>query len=294
MSKFGKVLTAMVTPFDECGKIEWGKVKYVANYLVNNGSDGIVVCGTTGESPTLTEDEKLKLFETVLIEVGHKVNVIAGTGSNNTYESLQLSKKAENIGVHGVMLVAPYYNKPSQEGIYRHFKHIAQEINLPVMLYNVPSRTMTNILPDTVVRLSKLKNIIAIKEASGDMDQVSTLHNRLPKDFSIYSGDDSLTLPMLALGCQGVVSVASHIVGKDIQEMTNNFLVGNVSEALAIHSRLFELFKALFVTTNPIPVKTALNLMDFDLGNFRLPLIEATPNEKELIKKSLIDLGLIK
>jgi len=293
MSDFGKVLTAMVTPFDEFGKIDINKVKYLANYLVNNGSDGIVVSGTTGESPTLTEDEKLKLFETVLTEVGHKVTVIAGTGSNNTTASLQLSKKAESIGMHGVMLVAPYYNKPSQEGLYRHFNHIAQEINIPVMLYNVPSRTMTNVLPDTVVRLSQLENIVAIKEASGDMDQVSTLQNKLPKDFSIYSGDDSLTLPMLALGCQGVVSVASHIVGKDIHEMINNFLAGNVSEAVAIHSRLFKLFKALFITTNPVPVKTALNLMGFDLGDFRLPLIEATPSERELIKQSLIDLGRI-
>ena len=293
MSDFGKVLTAMVTPFDEFGKIDINKVKYLANYLVNNGSDGIVVSGTTGESPTLTEDEKLKLFETVLTEVGHKVTVIAGTGSNNTTASLQLSKKAESIGMHGVMLVAPYYNKPSQEGLYRHFNHIAQEINIPIMLYNVPSRTMTNVLPDTVVRLSQLENIVAIKEASGDMDQVSTLQNKLPKDFSIYSGDDSLTLPMLALGCQGVVSVASHIVGKDIHEMINNFLAGNVSEAVAIHSRLFKLFKALFITTNPVPVKTALNLMGFDLGDFRLPLIEATPSERELIKQSLIDLGRI-
>lgn len=290
---FGRVITAMVTPFDEHNNVDWGAVKTLANYLADNGSDAIVVSGTTGETPNLSEEEKVKLFETVFEAVGDRVKVIAGTGTNNTALSIRLSREAQRIGLHGVMLVVPYYNKPSQEGLYQHFKAIAEEIDLPVMLYNVPSRTVTNLAPETVARLAEIDNIVALKEAAGNMDRVSVLRRSLPEDFAIYSGDDSLTLPMLALGCRGVVSVASHLVGNQLQEMIDSFQQGDVAKANAIHLKLFPLFKVLFVTTNPVPIKTALNLKGIKVGGLRLPLHEATDEEVQVIKNTLTELGLL-
>jgi len=291
---FGRVLTAMVTPFNNDKSINWQQVKDLAEYLVDNGSDGLVVCGTTGESPTLTHDEKLKLFQVVLETVGDRAKVIAGTGSNNTRASIQLSQEAENLGVHGVMLVVPYYNKPPQEALYRHFRDIAGQVDLPVMLYNVPSRTGSNLLPDTVARLALLENIVALKEAAGNMDQVSILKTKLPGDFAVYGGDDSLTLPMLSLGCRGVVSVASHLVGRELQEMITAFTAGDVFKADSIHRRLFPLFKALFITTNPVPVKAALNFKGMQVGGPRPPLIEANSQEQKIIKEAMVALGLIR
>jgi len=290
---FGKLLTAMVTPFDKDNNIDWEKVKELANYLVNNGSDSIVVCGTTGESPTLSHDEKLEMFRIVVETVGGRAQVVAGTGSNNTADTVKLSLEAKNMGVDGIMLVVPYYNKPSQDALYQHFSHIAQKADLPILLYNVPSRTGINMLPDTVARLALLNNIVAVKEAAGDMDQVSELKVKLPENFAVYSGDDSITLPMLALGCQGVVSVASHLVGNDIKEMIDAFDQGDNFRANQIHSNLFPLFKALFITSNPVPLKAALKLKGINVGALRPPLIEATASELGVVKETMKKIGLL-
>lgn len=284
---FGQVLTAMVTPFDEQMKLDLEKARKLVPYLIENGSDGLVVGGTTGESPTLTKDEKLSLFKLVKEVAQNKAKVIAGTGSYSTEESIKLTKEAEKIGVNGVMLVVPYYNRPTQKGLFEHFKAIATATNLPVMLYNVPSRTGRNMEPDTVSKLAQIPNVIAIKEATGDMDQTSALRGMLPPEFAIYSGDDSLTLPLLALGAKGVVSVASHIVGNQIKQMINAFNKGQIKEALIIHLRLMPIFKALFVVTNPVPVKMALNMINVDVGGVRLPLVEAGESEIKILQDAL-------
>lgn len=287
ISDFGHVLTAMITPFNKDMTINFSLVRKLALHLVQNGSDGLVVAGTTGESPTLSKEEKIELFKAVVEEVGGKAVVLAGTGGNSTKESIALTQAAQKAGVDGVMLVAPYYNKPSQEGLYQHFKAVAESTELPVMLYNVPGRTSVNILPQTVVRLAQVENIVAIKEASGSMDQVSELCRSLPDDFAVYSGDDSLTLPILALGGKGVVSVVSHLAGKRIKEMINAYTSGNTTLATEIHLEMFPLFRGMFITTNPVPVKAALNLLGWQVGTPRPPLVEATPDEKKFIKNLL-------
>jgi len=289
----GRVLTAMVTPFKKDLTIDFDQVKKLARHLVQSGSDGLVISGTTGESPTLTKEEKVELFRIVVEEVGGDAVVIAGTGSNDTASSIELTQLAEKVGVDGVLVVGPYYNKPSQEGMYQHFKTIAQSTNLPVIVYNVPGRTAANISPQTVVRLSEIDNIVAIKEASGSLDQASELRRSLPDHFAIYSGDDSLTLPILSLGGRGVISVASHIIGQRIQEMVNAFTSGNVTMATKIHCSIYPVFKGMFITTNPVPVKTALNMLGWQVGAPRLPLVDASPDEKEMIKKMLSDANLL-
>ena len=288
---FGRLLTAMVTPFDKDLEVDYKKAQELAQYLIANGNDGIVVAGTTGESPALSNSEKLNLFKAVKEVVGKKGQVIAGTGSNSTKHSIELTQAAAESGADGVMLVVPYYNKPPQDALYQHFSAVAQTTKLPILLYNVPGRTSTNMLPDTISKLSKVPNIIAIKEAAGDMDQVSAIKALVSEDFFIYSGDDSLTLPMLALGGYGVVSVAGHIVGKEIKEMINNYLVGNIKEAQKLHQSLFPLFKTMFITTNPIPVKTAVNLIGIEVGEMRLPMISATKEQKDEILKILGEAG---
>ncbi|MDD4168931.1 MAG: 4-hydroxy-tetrahydrodipicolinate synthase [Desulfotomaculaceae bacterium] len=284
---FGLVITAMVTPFDDDLKINFSQAKKLACQLVNSGSDGLVVAGTTGESPVLSKEEKIELFKTVVEQVGGKAAVIAGTGSNSTADSIFLTQAAQKAGVDGVLLVAPYYNKPTQEGLYRHFKAIAESTDLPVMLYNIPGRTAVNILPETVVRLSQISNIVAIKESSGSMDQISELKRSLPEHFAIYSGDDSLTLPILSLGGKGVVSVASHLVGAQIKEMINAYTSGNTALATKIHLDLMPVFKGMFITTNPAPVKAALNLKGMQVGGLRLPMAEVTESQRESIKTLL-------
>lgn len=290
---FGKVLTAMVTPFDENGKLDLNKAKILAEHLVNNGSDGIVVAGTTGESPTLSDQEKLNLFSAVKQAVGDRAKIIAGTGSNNTAKTAELTAAASQINVDGIMLVTPYYNKPSQEGLFRHFQTVAAATDKPIILYNVPGRTITNLLPATVSKLAEIENIVAIKEASGNLDQISELQNCIPEIFTIYCGDDSLTLPMLTLGAEGVISVASHIVGNQMQAMIKAFTTGQLKLATEIHLKLFPLIKVLFITTNPVPVKAALNLQGFQVGSPRLPLIEATSTEIEAIKSVMATLSLL-
>lgn len=285
---WGRVLTAMVTPFDAAGGLDREGAARLARHLVENGSDALVVAGTTGESPTLSEQEKLELLAAVREAVGGRVPVIMGTGSNNTAGSISLTRAAAQAGADGVMLVVPYYNKPSQEGLYRHFRAIAESTELPVMLYNVPSRTSRNLEPETCARLARdLPNVVAIKEASGDLDQVTKLLSLLPADVAVYSGDDSLTLPMVAVGCAGVVSVASHVAGGMLQEMLAAFFTGRTAEAASLHRKLFPLCKALFVTSNPVPVKAALSMLGLPAGGVRLPLVEATPAEREVIRQAL-------
>jgi len=287
------VLTAMITPYNDDLTVNYRKAAEIAEYLCENGTEAIVVCGTTGESPVLSSDEKLKLYETVKDKVGSKVPVWAGTGSNDTAATVELSKKAVKRGVDGIMLVTPYYNKPSQEGLYQHFKAAAESVSLPIMLYNVPGRTSSNLLPETIARLTKIENVKAVKEASGNMNQVSLLKSLIPDDVIIYSGDDSLTLPLMAIGAQGVVSIASHVVGKRIKDMVDAFKNGDVSRAQVIHLELFPIFRGLFVTTNPIPVKEALNMMGKEVGGFRLPLTGAAEKEKEFIKNLLFSNNVI-
>jgi len=288
-----RLITAMITPFDDKLQVNYAKAAEVAEYLAKNGTEGIVVAGTTGESPVLSDEEKLRLFATVKEQVGSRVSVWAGTGSNNTQHSIELSREAEKLGVDGVLLVGPYYNKPSQEGLYQHFRAIAEAINIPAMVYNIPSRTSSNILPETMARLAQIDNIVALKESSGDMNQVSQLAYLLPEGMKVYSGDDSLTLPMMALGAYGVVSVASHLVGKDIQRMITAFNNGDTREATRIHLALFPIFKGLFITTNPVPLKEAMNILGLEVGGLRLPLTRASQQEHEFIGNMLISTGLL-
>ncbi|HEY6104193.1 MAG TPA: 4-hydroxy-tetrahydrodipicolinate synthase [bacterium] len=292
MAVFGRVLTAMATPFDESGAMNWEQVGALAKRLVENGSDGIVVAGTTGESPTLSDEEKIRLFRAVKETVGGRAVVVAGAGTYDTKHSIHLTKEAERAGCDGLLLVNPYYNRPSQDGLYAHFRTIAESTNLPCMLYNIPGRTGVNCLPETIARLADVPNIIAVKEASGSLDQVSDIRRRTKKDFLIYSGDDSLTLPILAVGGAGIVSVASHLVGREIQQMVRAFEQGEVARALQLHLRLLPLFKVLFITTNPVPLKAALNLSGINVGKPRLPLVEATAKEKEQIQAVLNELAL--
>lgn len=293
MINFGEVLTAMVTPFDEDLQIDFNKTRELASHLVDNGSDGLVILGTTGEVPTLTFDEKVKVLEAVVDEVGNRAVIIAGTGSYSTKASIEMTKKAEEIGVDGIMLVTPYYNKPPQAGLFNHFKMIADRTSLPILLYNVPGRTSRNIDPDTVLKLSQVENIVAIKEASGNLDQIATLTRILPKEFSVYSGEDNLILPVLSVGGQGIISVASHLVGNDIKKMITEFKKGNLNEAIQLNKSLGKIFKAIFVTTNPIPVKAALNLLGMEVGSVRPPLIEANQLEKEYLLEILKEFQLL-
>jgi 4-hydroxy-tetrahydrodipicolinate synthase len=292
MAGFGRVITAMVTPMDRTLVVDYDRAAALAKRLVERGSDGLVISGTTGESPTLTDEEKVRLFRTVRDAVGGRAAVIAGTGTYDTAHSIHLTKEAERAGCDGVLLVNPYYNKPSQEGLYQHFKAVAESTRLPVMLYNIQGRTSVNCEPATVARLAQVPNIVAIKEASGSLDQMSQIRKLTPPEFLLYSGDDSLTLPLLAVGGHGVVSVASHLAGREIREMIDAFVAGDVRRATAIHMRLWPLFKVLFITTNPVPVKAALALAGFDVGGLRLPLVEATSKEREQIAAVLKELAL--
>lgn len=292
MNKMGNLLTAMVTPMREDGSIDPALAGKLAQRLVANGSDGVVVCGTTGESPTLTDEEKVSLYRAVADAIGGQAIVVAGTGTNDTKRSIELTQEAEKAGVDGIMLVVPYYNKPPQEGLYQHFRAIAESTSLPILLYNVPSRTSCNLLPETVARLAEIDNIVAIKESVGNMDQVSELRRLLPSDFAIYSGDDSMTLPMMAIGGKGVISVASHVAGNQIREMISAFERGDLRMAQRIHLELFPLFRALFVTTNPIPVKRALNLIGFPAGPTRLPLVPMSEEDEAVLRQALKGYGL--
>ena len=294
MKKLGRLLTAMVTPFNKEGAVDYEQAKKLALALLNSGSEGLVVVGTTGESPTLIREEELRLFAEVKSAVGEQGTIIAGTGSNSTAEAVEATKEAEKIGVDACLLVVPYYNKPTQEGLYQHFKTIADSTSLPCILYNVPSRTVTSLSADTVIKLSRIDNIIGVKEASGNLGQISKIISEAREGLLVWSGNDSDTLPILALGGYGVISVASHLVGNQIKEMIDSFTSGKMEKAASIHRHLLPLIDALFVISNPIPVKYALNHIGFYVGKPRLPLTE--PDEKsaalirEVLKNYKIDL----
>jgi 4-hydroxy-tetrahydrodipicolinate synthase len=291
--KLARVLTAMVTPFAEDLSVDYTKARALARRLVQSGSDGLVVSGTTGESPTLSHEEKLKLFEVVLDEVGDEAVVFAGTGTNDTRASIEMTRDAERVGVHGAMLVTPYYNKPPQAGLYRHFAQIAESTGLPLLVYNVPGRTSVNLAADTMARLARdFDNIVAVKEASGVLEQVAEIRSKAPDGFVIYSGDDNMTIPIMSVGGDGIVSVASHVAGLAMQEMIAAFVAGDTARAGALHRRLLPLFKVIFVTTNPIPIKAALALAGFDAGPLRPPLVEAAEAERAQIRKVMESLGL--
>ncbi|MCY8505615.1 4-hydroxy-tetrahydrodipicolinate synthase [Bacillus atrophaeus] len=287
---FGNIATAMITPFDNKGNVDFQKLSTLIDYLLKNGTDSLVVAGTTGESPTLSTEEKIALFEYTVKEVNGRVPVIAGTGSNNTKDSIKLTKKAEETGVDAIMLVAPYYNKPSQEGMYEHFKAIAEETSLPVMLYNVPGRTVASISSETTIRLAEIPNVVAIKEASGDLDAITKIVAETPEDFFVYSGDDGLTLPVLSVGGRGIVSVASHIIGSDMQQMIKNYTNGQTANAALIHQKLLPIMKELFKAPNPAPVKTALQLKGLDVGSVRLPLIPLNEDERLSLSSAISEL----
>lgn len=283
----GNVLTAMVTPFDSKGNVDFEKIPKLVNYLIENGTDGVVVGGTTGESATLSIEEKAALYEHSAKASAGRIPVYAGTGMNDTYATAELTVRAEKLGVDGIMLVSPYYNKPSQRGMYEHFKTIAEKTTLPVMLYNVPGRTVVNLLPETVIALSKIPNITSVKEASGNLDQVTAIISNTPDDFAVYSGDDSLTLPALAIGADGVVSVSGHIIGNEMQEMIKAFKKGDVKTAALIHQKLLPTMKGMFIAPSPAPVKTALQLKGLDVGGVRLPLLPLTAEERQTVKDLL-------
>jgi 4-hydroxy-tetrahydrodipicolinate synthase len=293
VTQFGRVLTAMITPFKEDGSVNYSVAEELAAHLVQHGTDTLVVCGTTGESPTLSWDEEYELFRVVQSAAG-KAKVIAGTGSNSTHEAISATQKADKLGLDGSLQVVPYYNKPPQAGLYQHFQKIAEATpDLPIVLYNIPGRTGQNLLPETIARLAEVPNIVAVKEASGNLDQVSQIRRSTSPEFTIYSGDDSLTLPMLAVGAQGVVSVASHLVGDELQRMIQAFEQGHVQTATQIHLSLFPLFKALFVTTNPIPVKAALRLKGWQVGSTRLPLEDTSSTLTQTLQAAMTDVGVL-
>ena len=273
--ELGRVLTAMVTPFDREGEVDYGQAKRLALALLDAGSDGLVVAGTTGEAPTLTHDEKLTLFREIKVAVGDRGAVIAGTGTNNTAASIALSKEAEAVGVDALLLTAPYYSKPPQEGLYRHFQAIAAETSLPCILYNIPGRTAVNVTVETQLRLAEIPNMAGVKEASGDLEQIAAIIEGA-RDFRVWSGDDQMTLPIVAIGGYGVVGVSTHLVGLQMRTMIEAQLDGRGAEAATIHRRLLPLMKTLMTTApNPIPLKYALNHVGFEVGGLRLPLIEA-------------------
>ncbi|CDQ19691.1 dihydrodipicolinate synthase [Halobacillus karajensis] len=284
---FGKVLTAMVTPFDRHGEIDFEKTSELIEYLLANGSDGLVVAGTTGESPTLTADEKVELWQHVTKVVAGRVPVIAGTGSNSTEASIKLSKRAESTGVDALMLVAPYYNKPNQKGLFEHFKTVAGAVNSPVMIYNVPGRSVVRLLPETIMELSEIENIVSLKEATGDLDGMAHIRSGTGDDFTIYSGDDNLMLPAYAIGADGIISVSSHVIGKEMQEMLTLFDQGKGKEAGKLHRKLLSVFNGMFSAPSPAPVKEALRMKGLDTGGVRLPLVPLTKSEQQVISECM-------
>ncbi|WP_419043769.1 4-hydroxy-tetrahydrodipicolinate synthase [Phascolarctobacterium faecium] len=293
---FGRLLTAMVTPFNADGSVNYEKAADLAEWLINNGSDGLVVAGSTGEAATMSAEEKLELFLVVVNRINKRVPVIAGTGSNNTADSVKMTKMAEAMGVDGALIVGPYYNKPTQEGFYQHFAAVAQSTGLPIIVYNVPGRTASNISPAIVARLAAdFENIVAIKEAAGNVAQVAELYSVLPEEFTIYSGDDGLILPFMSVGATGLISVLSNIGGGILQDVMQAYEDGRVREAAKLNARMVPLANAMFIETNPIPVKAAVTLVTgIDAGQPRLPLTPMEPANKAKMVAVLQEYGLVK
>ncbi len=283
---------AIVTPFKN-GKIDEEAYKKLIEMHLEAGTDGLVPCGTTGEASTLTMEEHIYMIELTVKLVNKKMKVLAGTGSNCTEDAIELTKEAEKAGADGALVVSPYYNKPTQKGLYQHFKKIAESVNIPIVLYNIQSRTAVNITMPTVVELAKIKNIVGVKEASGDLSQMTDVIRLCPKEFDVLSGDDALTLPLLSVGGKGVISVVANIVPKDVKEMIENFKKGNIKKTQEINLKLFPLIKAMFIETNPIPVKAALNIMGFISPEIRLPLTEMEEENKKKLITAMKNYGVI-
>ena len=292
---FEGAYTAMVTPFDADGKVNEDGLRANVRYQIKHGIHGLVPTGTTGESPTLSYEEHNRVVEVVVDEADGKVPVLAGTGSNSTWEAIMITRHAKEVGADGALVVVPYYNKPTQAGLYAHFKKLAEEVDIPQVIYNIPSRTGVNMLPETMARLAKLKNIVGDKEASGDLKQVAqVIELTKGEDFTVTSGDDALTLGVMELGGQGVISVASNIVPSEVVKLVDSFRSGNVEMARRINDELAPLFKAIFVETNPGPVKLAMNWMGMAAGGYRLPLVGLEPESQAKLRKVLSDMGLLK
>lgn len=277
----GDVVTAMVTPFDKDLNINYQAAEKLANHLVDTGTETILVAGTTGESPTLTHEEELELLKVVKSAVSGKAKILMGAGSNSTATAVETSKKVAKAGADAILTVVPYYNKPSQAGMIAHFGAIANAVDLPIMLYNIPGRTVVDMAPETIIKLANQhKNIFAVKQSNGNLDLVTEIISEAPEGFVLYSGDDSLTLPMLALGAVGVVSVASHLIGNEIQAMIKAFKAGNVAKATTLHHKYYPVFKKIFMAPNPIPVKAALAKKGIIEENVRLPLVKLDEKQK--------------
>ncbi len=278
----GEVITAMVTPFNEDLTIDYTSLKKLINYLIDTGTDAILVAGTTGETPTLSHEEEAHMFTFVKNTVEGRVKIIMGAGSNSTQTAVESSITAKKLGADAILSVVPYYNKPSQKGMYEHFAAVAKAVDLPIILYNIPGRTGVNMQPATIAKLaSEFKNIVALKQSNSDLDLISDIKSLCPEDFTIYSGDDSLTVPMMSLGAHGVISVASHLAGNEIKNMISAFKSGNISEALKLHLSLYPLFKKLFMAPNPVPVKAALAHFGIIKEYVRKPLVALDSEEKK-------------
>ena len=289
MTEIGRLITAMVTPFDEKGAVDYEQAKCLANALLDSGSDGLVITGTTGEGPTLSAEEKIRLYAEVKEAIGSRGAVIAGTTDNDTAKSIELSAEAESVGADALLLTVPAYNKPPQEGLYQHFKAIAESTSLPCVLYNVTSRTSLNMTDETTIRLSEIDNIVGVKEAGSDLNQITRIIDGAGDDFRIWSGNDDETFSIMATGGYGVVSVLSHLVGNQIKQMMGYLLEGDVEKAAAEHRRLLPLFKVMFIVSNPIPLKYSLNHVGFNVGPMRLPLVPPDDKSAEKILEVLAD-----
>jgi len=287
-------LVAMITPFTKNNEVDEKGIKELVEFHIENGTNGIVPCGTTGESPTLSHEEHKKVVELTIKTVAGRVPVIAGTGSNSTWEALELTSHAKKAGADGALIVVPYYNKPTQKGLYMHYKKLAEEIDIPIIVYNVPSRTGVNILPETLAELAELKNIVAVKEASGNLDQMTQIIELCRDKITLLSGDDKLLLPVLSIGGKGVISVVANIIPRDVSDVVREFEEGNYQKAKDIFlSKVYPLSNAMFYETNPIPVKTSAQLMELPSGDLRLPLSSMSENNLYKLKTDLIKFGLL-
>lgn len=292
--RFGRMITAMVTPFDEHLELDLEKTKALARRLVEGGNDALVINGTTGESPTVFYPQKMELFKAVVSEVGGQVPIIANVGDNCTADTVEFAQDVQKLGVDAFMLVVPYYNKPPQEGLYQHFKTIAEAVDLPCILYNIPGRCVINMEPETTLRLARdVENIVAIKEASGDIDQIATIIKQAPEGFEVFSGDDSFTYDVMKAGGSGVISTIGNVAPSRMKELVNLCAEGNFDAAKLVHDALLPLMDELFVTSNPIMVKEALKLAGFPVGGVRLPLVDATPQQSAELEKVMKQVGVL-
>jgi len=289
----GTILTAMVTPFDADLRVDHRRLADLARFLIANGSDGLVVAGTTGESPTLTDDEKIAMAKTVLEAVGDRRPVVVGTGSNDTAHSIRLTQLAERAGAHAALVVTPYYNKPPERGIIEHFRAVAGETSLPIIIYNIPGRCVVNLSPEALATLSEVENIVAVKEASGNLSQIAQIVEGAPDGFDVLSGDDEMTLPLMGLGGTGVISTIGNVAGTRMKALIDAQASGDHTRALRIHLELLPLMKALFMTSNPIMVKKALELRGFPVGGVRLPLVDANAEQTAELKRVMTGVGVL-